>query len=173
MPKVSATRWSMEAHWVDWNATILAREGGNSCRPFGASEEIMQALVPKSVLIVRIPFCSPFHRVSALHSTPITLAKWNSKWDSKVGLLCSILVWCIVCVNFLFVLLSFCVRWSRFFWWKVTVPSFWGGADVVNNSGWHLCDKIGVYAECIWERSTWKMQWFRWYYWQMMEKEWV
>ncbi|XP_064934444.1 uncharacterized protein LOC135587226 [Musa acuminata AAA Group] len=43
----------------------------------------MQALVPKSVLIVRIPFGSPFHRVSALHSTPITLAKWNSKWDSK------------------------------------------------------------------------------------------
>ncbi|CAL9037711.1 unnamed protein product [Musa banksii] len=43
----------------------------------------MQALVPKSVLIVRIPFGSPFHRVSALHSTPITLAKWKSKWDSK------------------------------------------------------------------------------------------
>ncbi|THU68763.1 hypothetical protein C4D60_Mb08t07280 [Musa balbisiana] len=43
----------------------------------------MQALVPKSVSIVRIPFGSPFHRVSALHSTPITLAKWNSKWDSK------------------------------------------------------------------------------------------
>ncbi|KAJ8467317.1 hypothetical protein OPV22_029869 [Ensete ventricosum] len=44
----------------------------------------MQALVPKSVSNVRIAFDSPFfHRVSALHSTPITLAKWKSKWDSK------------------------------------------------------------------------------------------
>ncbi|URE31882.1 hypothetical protein MUK42_17488 [Musa troglodytarum] len=49
---------------------------------------MMQALVPKSVSIAQIPFGSPFHWVSALHSTPITLAKWKSKWDSEVGLLC-------------------------------------------------------------------------------------
>ncbi|RWW58345.1 hypothetical protein BHE74_00034795 [Ensete ventricosum] len=67
----------------------------------------MQALVPKSVSNVRIAFDSPFfHRVSALHSTPITLAKWKSKWDSKVGLLHPPPVCCIVCVNLLFVLLS-------------------------------------------------------------------
>ncbi|WOL03524.1 hypothetical protein Cni_G12244 [Canna indica] len=41
----------------------------------------MQALVPKSVSIARVPFCRPPQGISSFHSTSIALAKWKSKWE--------------------------------------------------------------------------------------------